>query len=511
MVSRLIVVASTLFALSSASCSDSTNCPAEELACRIATVSVSPSSVVLNSPSQVIVLQVVALDAAGDTVDIDTIPRVWSSSQPSIASVNANGLVTAIAQGTSIVSVSSPILPDSSRSAEIVVDFSAVPTQLGVATHPGAGVLGGALNPQPVVHFRNAQGQLVSSNQQVTVSKASGPGVLGGTTTVQATGGIAQFTNLSISNATGVHQLRFTATGLPEVQSATFAVTDPPSSSVIHFRSDWSTALGYSANAVTDGGRWPTLRWWSGTGTPPANGRVVTIASEGLLGFPAGLQNVLKVSYAGFPYPNPNGSPGDILIQEVDNKWPVPAVGQTFFHRFYLLNALRNSATGGAGAGNHPFQGFGDDPTTGSHCTFNWEYKFGSNSNGTFAFNMSFLRNSNTTPQGQWNLNGLAKFQAHLIEVGYTKVATNTYTVRARVNGVDRTADFLGGPNANLRLTDFATHNISDFCLRTLFLGNNDPGGTFPNADHTLDFAYWGAVAVAVRSNANDWIGPWVP
>ena len=147
MQNRMLFVATLFVSLTAASCSETTNCPADDLVCSIAVVSVAPNEVVLNAPAQTVALQVVALTASGDTINTDTLPRVWSSSHPNIASVNSNGLVTAIAVGSASITVSSPIFPDSSRSAAVTVDFSAVPTQIGIATQPGAATLGAALNP----------------------------------------------------------------------------------------------------------------------------------------------------------------------------------------------------------------------------------------------------------------------------------------------------------------------------------------------------------------------------
>ena len=205
------------------------------------------------------------------------------------------------------------------------------------------------------------------------------------------------------------------------------------------------------------------------------------------------------------------GSSGNVLISPENNRWPAPTVGQTLFHRFYFRNALRNTAVGANSAGNHPVQGMGTDPITGSNCTMNWEYKWGSNANGTFGWNISMFQNSARQGEGQWTLSGLQKMQTYLMEFAYTKVAANTYDVRVRIDGIDRTADFMGGPSANLRLSANMRHTIADYCLGTLFVGNNDPGNTFTGSDPLQDFAYYGAFAVAVRADATAWIGPHVP
>ena len=91
--------------------------------------------------------------------------------------------------------------------------------------------------------------------------------------------------------------------------------------------------------------------------------------------------------------------------------------------------------------------------------------------------------------------------------MAYTRTATNTYNVRVRVDGVDPDAQGGGG----FHLVDYPEHTIVDGCLRGLLVGNSDPGNMFPGADPSLDFYYFGAVAIAVRADPNAWIGPYPP
>src|SRR5262249_35698960 len=66
------------------------------------------------------------------------------------------------------------------------------------------------------ISFRNTVTGLVDPNfnSQVTVSLASGPGTLGGTTTVTAVAGVATFTDLTLS-AAGTYTLQASLPGLP--------------------------------------------------------------------------------------------------------------------------------------------------------------------------------------------------------------------------------------------------------------------------------------------------------
>ena len=76
-----------------------------------------------------------------------------------------------------------------------------------------------------VVHFRNAAGTgpNPSFNGPVTLAVASGPGALGGVTTVNAVNGVATFTGLSLGRS-GSYTLSATANNLPPVLSSNLEV-----------------------------------------------------------------------------------------------------------------------------------------------------------------------------------------------------------------------------------------------------------------------------------------------
>jgi hypothetical protein len=97
--------------------------------------------------------------------------------------------------------------------------------RLFVVVQPGGALAGEALQTQPVVRILDQYGQVwAESGVAVTVAKLSGPGVLSGTTEVETDEqGIAEFTDLVLS-AEGEVVLRFTATGLTQVDSAAFDV-----------------------------------------------------------------------------------------------------------------------------------------------------------------------------------------------------------------------------------------------------------------------------------------------
>ncbi len=107
----------------------------------------------------------------------------------------------------------------------------AVVRTLFVVTQPAGGNASATFATQPVVHVRsNGVTDTTDNATVVTAAIAAGSGAAGatltGTTTATAVAGVATFTNLGVSLA-GSYQLRFTATGVTEISSGSFAVAAP--------------------------------------------------------------------------------------------------------------------------------------------------------------------------------------------------------------------------------------------------------------------------------------------
>ena len=114
-----------------------------------------------------------------------------------------------------------------SDQSEDVVDPSAPPPQtLQIRDQPSSSAtIGEAFDRQPEIELRAGDDDLERAGVTITASIASGAGTLGGTTTATTdSDGRAQFSDLSISGATGPHTLRFTAEGFGEVTSNTIDV-----------------------------------------------------------------------------------------------------------------------------------------------------------------------------------------------------------------------------------------------------------------------------------------------
>jgi hypothetical protein len=173
------------------------------------------------APGTAAQINAIPLDAGGVSL-AGCVPVTYSSSQPSVATVSSQGLVTAVAVGTASISAGA-----GTASAPIAVTV-APPYTLVVATPPASGVSNEILQVQPVVEVRDGANALVTSPITVTATVASGPGTLSGTTVVSTVNGRAPFTNLAITGD-GEHRLRFSAEGLPAIEAPSMAIARPAS------------------------------------------------------------------------------------------------------------------------------------------------------------------------------------------------------------------------------------------------------------------------------------------
>ncbi len=101
-------------------------------------------------------------------------------------------------------------------------------SQLVFTTQPGGASAFSSLSPEPVVAIEDANGNVVNSSSNVTISINSGTGALSGTATVPASSGIATFTNLSIDTA-GVKTLLATKGGITAVSNSFTIASSAPS------------------------------------------------------------------------------------------------------------------------------------------------------------------------------------------------------------------------------------------------------------------------------------------
>ncbi len=107
--------------------------------------------------------------------------------------------------------------------------FASAATKLTIVSEPSNVVAGAAIAPAIVVQARDASNNLVSAfNGSVALSLGANPAgaVLGGTTTVSASGGVATFAGVTLSKAGAGVTLVASAGGLTSDNSGTFSVTN---------------------------------------------------------------------------------------------------------------------------------------------------------------------------------------------------------------------------------------------------------------------------------------------
>jgi Big-like domain-containing protein len=152
---------------------------------------------------------------------------------------------------------------------------AAAASQLAMVTQPSATAQSGiALAQQPAVRLADAFGNPVSqSGVDITAAIASGGGTLGGTTTVATgAGGVAAFTDLSLSGLAGSRTLGFSSTGLTGATSAAISLSAGAAANIAA-----GAGNGQSATVGTAVSTAPGVLVTDGSGNP-VSGVAVTFA-----------------------------------------------------------------------------------------------------------------------------------------------------------------------------------------------------------------------------------------
>ncbi len=127
-----------------------------------------------------------------------------------------------------------------------------VTTQLVIHTQPSSTAMAGqAFATQPVIYEEDLSGNLETGDNStvITVSLASGPGSLQGTTSVTLKGGVASFTNLADDTA-GSLTLGFTGGGLTSAASTSIVISPAAASKLVIQTQPSSTATAGQAFAT---------------------------------------------------------------------------------------------------------------------------------------------------------------------------------------------------------------------------------------------------------------------
>ncbi len=171
-------------------------------------------------------------DAAGDIVTSDNTDITLS-----VASGPGNLTGTIIVQAVDGVATFSNVsvneagtyalsAADGSLSTATSSHFTVSQGQLVFVQQPSSALAGAAISPSVEVAIETAGGSVIDSNATITLSLASGSGSLAGTTTVQASDGVATFSNLSVGSA-GTFSLAASGSLLTGADSTSFTITEP--------------------------------------------------------------------------------------------------------------------------------------------------------------------------------------------------------------------------------------------------------------------------------------------
>lgn len=284
----------------------------------------------------------------------------------------------------------------------------------------------------------------------------------------------------------------------PETPQADAGSGEPPATSPavgLVFASDWRTSTGTSDDALLDTTRTPA---WSSVRKGSNMDQLQVVSASGL-GFPSTMSQVLRAAHRGT-------QSCDVRAAEL---WPAPAPGQSIYFRMYLRFSIPDSYGNLGSSSHHPIQ-----PDSGT-CPMEWEFTFGSKSDGTLEANYGFYTSGAGFSNHQ-DTSKLKKFETYRWEWAFHRQASGTYKTDIRVH--DSTGalvldddDFISRFNPDYT-TPLSTKDpdltFSDHCIRRLFVGYNGPNWPDFNDD---SFMYVGGVAVKLSNSANDWIGPYSP
>ena len=210
---RFTVAVANLLTLALVACGDSTSPVAPTPA--IALTATQSNLVSFGETSQLL-----AKDENGVLVSR---PVTWTSSAPAIATVNAAGLVTAVANGSATITAKVDSL-----TATTTITVAQAAAKLAFVGKPGTTQFGVTL-PAVVVQVQDANGNVVSeATNAITVAIETNPanGALAGTTQASAANGLASFSTLAIDKAAIGYTLSATAAGLMAATSAEFEIMD---------------------------------------------------------------------------------------------------------------------------------------------------------------------------------------------------------------------------------------------------------------------------------------------
>jgi hypothetical protein len=148
-----------------------------------------------------IVAQVTGTDQFG--APIATGPLTWSSSSPTVASVSETGAITGILAGPATITARAGTGATAVQGAVAVVVSHGPPARIAITQDAAGALNGGPFTTPPVVQVQDAAGNVVLSNNTITVSVSVSGASLLGETTRTVSNGVATFTGLGVRGTIG--------------------------------------------------------------------------------------------------------------------------------------------------------------------------------------------------------------------------------------------------------------------------------------------------------------------
>jgi hypothetical protein len=146
--------------------------------------------------------------------------------------------------GYRLAATASGLAPDTSAAFSIAAGAA---TRLAFAVQPTATIAGDVISPAVRVTAQDNFGNTAPGfGGTITMAIANNPsgGVLSGTTSVAAVGGVANFSNLSINKSGTGYTLRATASGLTQTTSSAFNITASSATQLVFTAQPTSEAAG---------------------------------------------------------------------------------------------------------------------------------------------------------------------------------------------------------------------------------------------------------------------------
>jgi alpha-tubulin suppressor-like RCC1 family protein/uncharacterized protein YjdB len=147
---------------------------------------------------------------------------VWQSSDPAVAIVDTTGLALSKGPGQTTITATGRGTPGN---ATLTVTQAAAALVFSVP--PTNAIAGEAVNPAIQVEVHDASGHILAGDRRaITLAFGANPGsaILHGSTTVNAVGGIATFSGITVETADSGYTLSASAAGTPTATSPSFFI-----------------------------------------------------------------------------------------------------------------------------------------------------------------------------------------------------------------------------------------------------------------------------------------------